>query len=292
MNDFDPIDLLIRAFLHLRRIGLALGFGELLDAVRAVEGGWGKDGPEALRQVARLLWGQSLESQRDFDDAWAAVSASTTRLPTVPPPVPLPLMPPAQTDQELDRPAPPPAPETGPGQPAPKQEISTLPVQAPFTPVTLDESMRLDAYWPVTRRSMSYTWRYLRRMVPNGPEGVLDVGRTVERAAQQGFYISPIFRRRLVNHAHLILLLDQGGSMVPFHRFTRDMTQTALSESTITQVEVYYFHNVISDELYLDPYLTDKISWQAAVARSEADTSVLIVSDAGASGLLCGQRSC
>jgi uncharacterized protein with von Willebrand factor type A (vWA) domain len=129
---------------------------------------------------------------------------------------------------------------------------------------------------------MSYTWRYLRRMIPGGPEDVPDIQATVERAARQGFYLTSVFRRRLRNHARLAILLDQGGSMVPFHRFTRDVAETAVRESTLTQVEVYYFHNIVVDELYLDPYLTEKVSLDAVTAGWDAETSVLIVSDGGA----------
>ena len=282
MSKFKAHDLLIKVFLELQRIGLDLGIGDLLDARRAVAGGWAGDGPEDLRQVLRLLWCQSQESMRDFDDRWAAVLYAAT--PTAegsgnrPSQTPLPEIT-VPEDVEPIGPEPTVDPE---GPPPTEQGLSVLPVQVPFSPVTLDESVGLNAYWPVTRRSMSYTWRYLRRMIPTGPEDVLDIVGTVERAARQGFYLAPVFRRRQINYAHLILLLDQGGSMVPFHRFTRDLIETARGESFINDVEVYYFHNVVSDDLYNDSYLTEQVNWDTALSRCDGDTSVLIVSDAGA----------
>ena len=279
MTKFEAREILIKVFISLRRIGLSLGIGDLLAAVRAVEGGKVKLREEELRRVARLLWCQSPDTARDFDDTWAAaVSLMNPVAPPVPTATPPPTPPPVV-------PEPPPLPssldtETGPVPAQP--ELAALPVQVPFTPAALDESMRLDAYWPVSKRSMAYTWRYLRRLVPDGPEDLLDIEATVNRAASQGFYLAPIFRRRPVNHAHLILLLDQGGSMVPFHRFTRDMIQTTFDESTINRVEIYYFHNVMADQLYWDSYLTDQIGWESAFERCEGETSVLIVSDAGA----------
>lgn len=279
MTKFEAREILLKVFISLRRIGLSLGIGDLLAAVRTVEGGKVKLREEELRKVARLLWCQSPDTARDFDDTWAAAVSSMNPLaPPVPTATPPPAPPPVVSE-------PPPLPssletETGPVPSQP--ELAALPVQVPFTPVALDESMRLDAYWPVTKRSMAYTWRYLRRLVPDGPEDLLDIEATVKSAASQGFYLAPIFRRRPVNHAHLILLLDQGGSMVPFHRFTRDMVQTTYAESTISRVEVYYFHNVMTDQLYLDSYLTEQIGWESAFERCEGETSVLIVSDAGA----------
>jgi uncharacterized protein len=282
MTESEAEELLIKVFLRLKHIGLSLGLDELLDAVRAYKGGWGHGSTDDLRQLARLLWCNSLESTRDFNVAWDDVisaAAPEPRLPELPQSVP----PPAGGTDAPEVPiAPPPAAQTAPATALEAQTLGTVPVQAPFMPVTLDESMRLDSYWPVTRRTMSYSWRYLRRMVADGPADVLDVRATVEHAARQGFYLAPIFRQRQLNHAHLILLLDQNGSMVPFHRFTRDVSETAVRESALTQVEVYYFHNVAADHLYQDPYLTEQISWAAAMARWEGETSVLIVSDAGA----------
>jgi hypothetical protein len=279
MNKFEAREILIKVFISLRRIGLGLGIGDLLAAVRAVEGEKVKLSEDELRRVARLLWCQSLDTARDFDDTWTAAVSSMQSLtppviPATPPPTPPPVVPePPPLSPSLDA-------ETGPVPSQP--ELAALPVQVPFTPVVLDESMRLDAYWPVTKRSMAYTWRYLRRLVSDGPEDLLDIDATVNSAASQGFYLAPVFQRRPVNHAHLILLLDQGGSMTPFHRFTRDMIQTTFAESTISRVEVYYFHNVMADQLYLDSYLTEQISWDRAFERCEGETSVLIVSDAGA----------
>ena len=52
MNDYEPKAILLAVFARLRK-DLALGVGELLAAYRAVEGGFGAEGQEALREVAR-----------------------------------------------------------------------------------------------------------------------------------------------------------------------------------------------------------------------------------------------
>jgi len=55
MSGRDPEQILLEVFYRLRRGGFTLGIGELLAALQAVDGGWGRDAP-ALRQMARLLW--------------------------------------------------------------------------------------------------------------------------------------------------------------------------------------------------------------------------------------------
>lgn len=129
---------------------------------------------------------------------------------------------------------------------------------------------------------MVYSWRYLQRGIPDGPADVLDVAATVDRAARDGFFFGPVYRRHERNHAHLLLLVDQGGSMTPFHMFTRELIETARDESTIEQIDCLYFQNVPAGTLARDPYLTEPVALEQALEPYSGDTSVLIVSDAGA----------
>lgn len=282
MSDFEPRQLLINTFIRLRQSGIVLGMGELLDALRAVEGGWGTDSPEALRQMAQLLWCKSSEELRELETVWAIlVLASSTSVSRPESKLPAP----SQSQESISKPSEFPPPQTleaASVAPRTTPEWGALPIQAPFTPALVEGAPDLHTYWPVSRRFMVYTWRYLRHPIADGPAEILDVKTTVEKVARQGFFLSPVYRRRERNHAHLILLLDQGGSMVPFHRFTRDMIETAQSESTIEQVDVFYFHNIPAESIYLDPYMTSPIISNKVLEYCSNDTSVLVVSDAGA----------
>ncbi len=79
-----------------------------------------------------------------------------------------------------------------------------------------EEELELGLYFPVSRRTMIYLWRFLRRPVADGVADVLDIQATVNRVARQGFYWQPVMRRRVSNRAHLLLLIDRGGSILPF----------------------------------------------------------------------------
>lgn len=269
--------LLIESFVRLRRSGFNLGLGELLAALQAVEGGWGRDDWLALKRMAQLLWCNSVEERREFDYIWDKVvetagSETPEAQPEWSPPSP------AFTAEPL--PSPPAIEPTHEAQKA-AAEWKTLPIQAPYTPAMLEDSAELNSYWPLSRRFMVYTWRYLRRPLPDGPADLLDVEGTVAKTARLGFFLAPVYRRRERNHAHLILLIDQGGSMTPFHRFTRDIVETAQQKSSIEEINVFYFHDVPGAALYLDPHLTKPIEFEPALAQCSNDTSVLVVSDAG-----------
>jgi uncharacterized protein with von Willebrand factor type A (vWA) domain len=131
---------------------------------------------------------------------------------------------------------------------------------------------------------MAYNWRYLRRLIPNGPEDVFDVDATIKQTADQGFFLAPVFQRQKRNYANLLLLIDQNGSMTPFHHFTRDLVETAKYESTFNPERVYvaYFHNIPAEYVYQDIYLTQPIPLVEVMEKCDNNTSILIVSDAGA----------
>lgn len=282
MTEIDPKPLLLDVFHRLRRAGAILGIGELLAAYEAIDHGWGGRDLAALRQIGRLLWCKSFREAADYEEIFDTALAASPRpaakrsLPKpetemVPPPPP-PEQPPAE-----------PPPKTAPSEP-PKRgtELTALPLHSPVQPHATEVGEELRAYWPVSRRSMIYTWRYLRRPVKDGPRNVLNLAETVERTARQGLFLQPVFERRETNHAHLVLLVDQEGSMVPFHRFTRDLVETAGRESSIGQVDVAYFHNVPPHSVFRDPHLTEPIPLDRALGGCTPDSSILVVSDAGA----------
>jgi uncharacterized protein with von Willebrand factor type A (vWA) domain len=132
---------------------------------------------------------------------------------------------------------------------------------------------------------MRYNWRYLRRLMADGPRDVLDVEATVEYTARRGFFYAPVLRRRERNHAHLVLMLDHLGSMTPFHHYLRDLAETARYESSLQQerVDIYYFYNVPGGFLYTDALLKEEQTPLDTVLASIGEfTGVMIVSDAGA----------
>ncbi len=277
-----PKDLLLEVFRRFRHAEGHLGMGELLAAYQAVDGGWGGEDRGALRDLARLLWCKSPVEMAELDEIFDAVLAASPRqAPESAPDEPSAGPSPVATRPE-ERPAEP-LPSSPPTQPPErKPALSVLPVRTPAKPAASEARAELRAYWPVSRRSMVYTWRYLRRPVKDGPPVVLNVPATVERTARQGFFLQPVYDRRESNHAHLVLLADQGGSMVPFHRFTRDLVETATTESTLHQVDVWYFHNVPLERVFRDPYRTESLPLSEALGGCSPDSSLLVVSDAGA----------
>jgi len=280
MSEFDLKAIAQDLFNNLRSKDCELGVGELLAAMEAIDGGFGNSLPE-LEITLRLLWIHSQVEYGQFQLSWENITSRliTESEPKSSQPDRLSQLEQAEDDHRQESFSPPikQEPETPP-------QLEALPVRAPrapFAPVE-SENISFQTSFPLTRRCMAYAWRSLRFTVADGKQDVLDVAATVDRTAKQGFFLSPVYKRRLVNRAHLLLLIDRKGSMMPFHRFIKDLVDTAQSESKIQKVDVYYFHNVPATSVYRDPYLTEPIAISDVMAGCDSDTKILIVSDAGA----------
>jgi len=278
---------LIALFRRLRAKGFNLGVAELLDAMELFDSGWSGDYLTGWQADLRLLCCRDRSEAAKFDEIWEAVWQSAPRQEK-----PKELHDKSRQDSGNTSANDGPKAETEAREKsAMEAEPEILPVQ-PFAPAMEENRDEMTLRFPLTRRVMAYGWRHLRLSQPDGPADLLDLTATIEQTARLGFYLSPVFRRRERNHAHLVLLVDQGGSMTPFHRFTRDLIETAIEQIKPPEsdddaqsspcVQVYYFHNQMADNLHRDPRLTDPVLVKDALARCDNESCILVVSDAGA----------
>jgi len=256
-----------------------LGMREYLAAIEAIRGGYDLE----LRQLLQLIWCHSLSEQllfkTEWDKSYAAIVNSREQQEKEPEKSTETSTESAEaitTNQALT----PPDPVQKESESTPNFSYETF--YAATSTTRADEELELGKYFPVSRRTMIYLWRFLRRPVADGVADVLDVEATIDRAAQQGFYWQPVFRRRISNRAHLLLLIDRGGSMTPCHRFAEDLVETAQEDGQFGQVDVFYFYNVPINHVYRDDRQTKPVEFATAFQDCDRDTSVLIVSDGGA----------
>lgn len=280
-------DEMTQLFLRLRRRGYKLGMSEYQAGLQALEAGYGANEQIFLATI-EILWCHNRSQQNQIATEWEEVKklqprlvdrddrASRDR---------------GQFREEDDRDVNPQIDindreeSTRDISPISKSEVATVPILSPlFNPIEREDLLSLQSYFPLSRRSMIYGWRFLRRMVADGCLDAVDIPATIQAVSDRGYYLAPVYRRRERNAARLLLLIDQNGSMMPFHRFTRDLVETAQVESPLTpeNVMVFYSHNVPGSHLYGDLYLTEPILTADILGQCDRDTSILIVSDAGA----------
>ncbi len=137
-------------------------------------------------------------------------------------------------------------------------------------------------YLPVTSREMKQSWRFLRHRVREGTLEELDIAGTVEKNCCHGILPEPVMMPRYINRVKLVLLVDRGGSMVPFHHLSHHLIDKAQGGGNIEQTSVYYFQNYPEKYLYSDPTRLKAQPITKFLESIDKKTSVLIVSDAGA----------
>ncbi|WP_337907112.1 VWA domain-containing protein [Iningainema tapete] len=136
---------------------------------------------------------------------------------------------------------------------------------------------------PVTHRQIKQGWRYLRRFSREGTPIELDLEATIQKVAQQGILLNPVLVPRRTNRIELLLLIDQDGSMVPFHHLSQELADTASRGGRFSRVRVYYFHNCPDEYLYRDRYHLNAVSIDDCLSNLPPSKTVcLIFSDAGA----------
>lgn len=307
---------------RLREAGLPLGVEEYEWLLRALAAGFGFAGPDSLRRLCRALWIKSAEEEAIFDHFFAqflrdaAPAAPPVEALQEEIASDAEITPPqfeAEDASESEKEEVSASSASTPSQTeSPSSDVApTCPSEWSTPPPVVPALVDMDAitarlahqrlhvedeaaafaaryrfggdYLPLTPRQMKQSWRYLRQRVREGPPVELDVAATVQRTAEAGVLYDFVLRPRRVNRAELVLLLDQEGSMVPFHAFSRRLAETAVRGGKLGQADVYYFQNCPDAYLYRDPHFNDAVAVDAVLDELHPTRSaVLIFSDAGA----------
>ncbi len=306
---------LLDIFNSLRqRHGLPLGVDEYLAVLRSLQAGFGIGSRQELEQLCCLVWAKSedeshliqrlFKQMRQYSPAESGNedkdSLDATETPT-----------PSPTSMESEASsAETPAPES-PSTVAPSTELPVtetpsaheplpeLETQPSLTPEPVqavqavrssrrDRELRrpryslLTEYFPVTRRQMKQCWRYLRRPVREGIPIELDVEATVAKMGREGILLEPMLMPLRSNQTDLVLMIDQEGSMVPFHELSRQLIETAERGGRLRQTRVFYFHDYPDEYLYRHPAMLNAQPMSEVLEEIGERAVVLIISDAGA----------
>jgi len=275
---------LLSLFTRLRQAGLPLGLEEYQMALNALQAGFGLANWASLKRLCQTLWIKSPEEARVFDYHFAQFLHQTsyigqTASPSISPEyaVQSPSFP--LSDQSPNPSLPEQTPEI---DVITEDEVQV--VQAIKHSTISDEALAFsryissDEYFPVTRRQMKQSWRYLRR-----PPTELDIEATINEIGRKGALLEPVVVPRRINRSELLLLIDQDGSMVPFHLLSNRLIATILRGGRLGKAHTYYFHNCPDEYLYHDVAYQEYITLQDVFSQHYSQhTGVLIFSDGGA----------
>jgi formylglycine-generating enzyme required for sulfatase activity/uncharacterized protein with von Willebrand factor type A (vWA) domain len=296
---------LLKLFYGAKNAGLPLGVDQYNLAVEAlvksIEDGFNPTDIEALKRLCQTLWVKSPKEKQIFDKCWQELLSTSRRTRNLqrqretfdkdqenPP----------QLEQK-ERETPPKAPtlnrkdefEKNPPQ-LEEKERETPPKDEPLNRREKDSETaeiqigkavsvfwRENYYFPVSREQLREAWqKFQPQNLPTAPTQI-DIPATVEKVAKSGFFTKPVFTQptTLENPPQVLLLIDQQGSMTPFHPFCRHLVKIW------DKAQVYYFKNCPTDELYRDPQLHHPEDLETVLEQFPTKNTVaIIISDAGA----------
>lgn len=285
---------LLKLFNELREAGLPLGIDEYQLLLRSLQAGFGISDLASLARLCRTLWVKSQGDFLLFNNCFEQVmpqEGSSKMTFTL-----------QETEFEPAEKKPtalPSKPLAGASTPTPAltmtsevitkttDEIrvvqSILPIHSQEEEPSSDHFTLTDEYFPITRRQMKQSWRYMRRPIREGAPTELDVEATVSEVGRQGMLLEPVLRAPRINRAEVLILIDSGGSMVPFHELSRRLVETALRGGRLGSVHIYYFHNCPTRYLYFDSTRVEARPIEDVLNElRNKRIGVLIISDAGA----------
>ncbi|MCR5107961.1 MAG: VWA containing CoxE family protein [Lachnospiraceae bacterium] len=114
------------------------------------------------------------------------------------------------------------------------------------------------------------------------PKSELDIDETINKTCNNGGYLSIEMMRPRKNTVKLLLLMDSGGTMIPYSNLLNELFQSVNKSNHFKDVKTYYFHNCIYARLYNTPECEngDWIETEWIFKNLDDNYKVIIVGDA------------
>jgi hypothetical protein len=129
-------------------------------------------------------------------------------------------------------------------------------------------------------RQIQVALKKLRHLKRLGVEEELDLEATIDQTCRNGGEIDIIFCPPRQNHARVLLLMDAGGSMLPYTALVEGLFSAAHKATHFKDLQYYYFHNCIYAQVYSDIRLHKSVSTASLLQILDADYKVILVGDA------------
>jgi uncharacterized protein len=192
-----------------------------------------------------------------------------------------------------------PLPQPGPARQLPKVPPRKMPISQPKTPQMkapvavqvgaaglpdVDETgLHLTpTELPLSPRTVSDCWQFLRRPLHHGLEYELDLEATIASITQQGYFSDVVMRPVLRKQAELLLLVDDSNVMLPFAPALQPWVK-AIAANQLAPAQIYRFTTYPDDYLHDWKQPSRAILLSSVLARLHPRrTIVMLWSEAGA----------
>ncbi|HOW57336.1 MAG TPA: hypothetical protein PKZ12_05000, partial [Smithellaceae bacterium] len=132
---------------------------------------------------------------------------------------------------------------------------------------------------PITPSQIGEALKRLKHLKPSGPLDLINIEKTIYQTMRNAGEIEIVFDRRLADRLKVKLMIDNGGwSMDPYVEMVQVLFHYANFQ--FKELEIYYFHNTIYKNVWLDPERQKKPMAVDDFASSDPETRLIIVGDA------------
>ena len=114
------------------------------------------------------------------------------------------------------------------------------------------------------------------------PKTELDIDGTIDKTCNNGGCLQIVMEKPRKNSVKLLLLMDSGGTMIPYTTLLSELFQSVHKSNHYKDVKTYFFHNCIYSHLYKTPECDngDWIETEWMFRNLDSDYKVIIVGDA------------
>lgn len=114
------------------------------------------------------------------------------------------------------------------------------------------------------------------------PKTQLDIDQTIDKTCNNGGCLQIVMEKPRKNAVKLLLLMDSGGTMIPYSTLLTELFQSVHKSNHYKDVKTYFFHNCIYSHLYNTPECEngDWIETEWMFRNLDSDYKVIIVGDA------------
>lgn len=139
-----------------------------------------------------------------------------------------------------------------------------------------DEVIGIRQYQTAFRRLRQYSSR-----VDAAPTE-LNVQGTIDETCDNAGFLKLVFEKPRMNTVKVLLLMDSGGSMDKHATICNQLFQALSKANHFKDLQIFYFHNCIYDDLYLTPQcdLSRSVKTKRVIASLNRDYRVVLLGDA------------
>ena len=122
----------------------------------------------------------------------------------------------------------------------------------------------------------------LRQLTRSGDASELDIDESIDETCRNAGEIELVFRSPKRNNLRLLLLMDVGGTMDPYHKAVSNLLTALHEERGLRAFEAYYFHNCVYDVVFRRASMhgKDAIPTGDLLRRIDSRWKLLVVGDA------------